>query len=171
MMVRQCRRMLGMAALFLIVASCVSMNQFGAIRGNSEVTQSFKNYEVSSQYRYYTIGPGGQPTAILGIDREYSLNSSIWQAVELTPEMLKTMVDLVNLGSPDKDRYWGSVVLDNAGNTVGVFYSTWRKGIVKVSQDKTVMVSPDKSSTFKGPRALRSGIPACWMELSGYAQS
>ena len=160
----------GLAILCLMTVSCVSMNLYGAIRGNKEVTQAFKNYELSDQYRYYTMGPGSQPKAILGVDKDYTLESSIWQAVDLTPEMLKTIVDLVNLGSTDKSRYWGSDVLDSAGNKVGVFYSPWRRGVVKVTTDKKVMVSPDKSSIFKGPRGMLISVPTYRMEVSAYAQ-
>jgi hypothetical protein len=145
-----------LAAMLCMTASCAAKSTYGSIRPSDAVTQSFKEFKVNPEYNYYTKGSGAQPKAVLGIDKKYTLGSSAWTATDMTPEKLKSIVYLVNLGAPNDSRYVGSNVLDAQKTVVGVFYSEWRRGMVLVDPEKmTVVVRPDKRSKFDLPKMLR----------------
>lgn len=145
-----------LAAMLCMTASCAAKSTYGSIRPSDAVTQSFKEFKVNPDYNYYTKGSGAQPKAVLGIDKKYTLGSSAWTATDMTPEKLKSIVYLVNLGAPNDSRYVGSNVLDAQKKVVGVFYSEWRRGMVLVDPEKmTVVVRPDKRSKFDLPKMLR----------------
>jgi hypothetical protein len=123
-----------------LLAGCAANRQarenFGTLKLSSEVSQIFQTYQVLPEYKYYITGSVTRPHAIVGIDRNYTFDSSLWQAaVDLTPEQLKEWVDQM-LGFRPAMRTFGAQILGPSGEQVGIWYSPY--------PDVPVIVHPDK---------------------------
>ena len=99
-------------------ANKVARENSGSLKLSSEVSQIFQTYQVLPQYRYYITGSVTRPHAIMGIDRNYTFDSSLWQeAADLTPAQLKKWVDQM-LGFKPATRTLGAYILDPGGERV-----------------------------------------------------
>lgn len=112
---------------------------YGKLDRSMEVKQMFESLSISPNYRYYYSGPESNPFAILGIQKDYELKSSLWKSVDLNRDMLESWMRLSDhgsLGFPANGYY----ILSPDGNPVGVWYSIWTNTTVKFVADKQVIV-------------------------------
>jgi hypothetical protein len=115
---------------------------WGKIKTDEAVKKSFEKYEVKSSVNYYISGPDNYPTAILGLDKSYTLDTNLWKKVELTPELLRSLVSNMQKSAGDYDQsQFGFLVLDNNGKQIGVWYSLITANtFVKIKEDKKVVI-------------------------------
>ncbi|MEJ2101084.1 MAG: hypothetical protein P8X68_14070 [Desulfobacterales bacterium] len=136
-----------MAAAILMIgllAGCAANRQArensGSLKLSPEVSQIFQTYKVLPQYKYYFSGPDTKPTAIVGIDRNYTLDTQVWQAAaDLTPEKLQNWVGQM-LGFNPAWRTFGAYILDGKGQPVGIWYSLDNEVPVAVQPDKRIEI-------------------------------
>lgn len=100
------------------------LENYGKIKANKEVTNSFQKGWIKEDHTYYTSGPDSYPHAIIGIDKRHVLVSSLWKERYLTPKTMKVLVENMKA----KAREHGSLlhgfdILDNRGNDIGDRYS------------------------------------------------
>ncbi len=78
----------------LIVATMVSgcFENYGRLKHNDEVTRAFQTYQVEPDYKYYYYGRTNMPYAIVGIDRAYYMQSTVWREVDRDTEQFKKMI-------------------------------------------------------------------------------
>ena len=73
-------------AMILIALSGCAMSNYGKLKSNPEVKQSFKIYQILPNHKYYYKGAKSRPTVIVGIIENYELNLKLWvQIVNLQP--------------------------------------------------------------------------------------
>jgi len=115
---------------------------WGKIRTDEDVKKSFEKYEVKSSVNYYISGPDNYPTAILGLDKAYTLDTRLWKKVELSPALLQSLVsNMHQLAEDNGVSQTGFVVLDNSGKQIGVWYSLITANtFVKIKEDKKVVI-------------------------------
>ena len=129
----------------------------GSLKLSTEVSQIFQTYRVLPQYSYYFAGSDTQPTAIVGIDRNYTLDTSVWQAaVDLTPEKLQNWVQQM-LGFNPAWRTFGAYILDGKGQPVGIWYSLDTEVPVAVLPDKRIEIIPPEEGGMGFPEG-REGV-------------
>ncbi len=114
-------------------------SNYGNFKTSQEVTDAFETYRVLPGYNYYFVGPDARPNAIIGIKKEYTLESDIWKHVDMTPERLKFWINQMNYQSFPAMLY-GNYILDAAGNNIGIWYSLWDTTVVQAGEDKKVTV-------------------------------
>ncbi len=124
--------------------------QYGRLQGDADVTRMFQNGEVSTDYRYYVAGFQRVPYGIIGIDNTYSLRTSYWQPVDLTPTVLKQVIYRMHTVYSLEPR--GAWIVDPEGRRVGIWYSSQNWTKVKVEEDNQVMVVPPRPPDFSGMR-------------------
>jgi hypothetical protein len=129
-----------------LLAGCASSPErrenSGILKLSREVSQVFESYQVLPEYKYYYYGSDTKPSAIMGIDRNYTLDTRLWkEAVDLTPEQLKKWVDQILAFMPPV-RTYGAYILGPAGEQVGIWYSPYPDAPVAVQPDKRVEVVP-----------------------------
>jgi hypothetical protein len=114
----------------------------GILKLSREVSQIFESYQVLPQYKYYYFGSDTKPSAIMGIDRNYTLDTELWkEAADLTPEQLKKWVEQILAFLPPV-RTYGAYILGPAGEQVGIWYSPYPDAPVSVQPDKRVEIIP-----------------------------
>jgi hypothetical protein len=94
-------------------------------------------------YNYYYTGSDSYPKAVIGIRKEYQLESKFWKPVELTPERLKRWLEWRRSKLEETLSYYGLDILAPDGGQVGIWYTmsvTKNYGLVEMIDDKTIAV-------------------------------
>jgi len=128
--------------LFVVQAAFTGCSgSYGRLKPSLEVDKMFEEHKVLADHSYYYSGSDVKPNAIIGIDNNYTLNSTLWKPVDLTSEQLKKWIDnMTHLRGYSITNY-GSLILDPAGKRLGVWYSRWNVTTVKMESDKSIVVS------------------------------
>ena len=138
------------------LASCVgvkssSAKKWGKIVPDNEATAAFETYQINADFNYYISGSDVYPNAILGLNKAYTLDSTLWKKVELTPAKLQVMV--VDMKSKARDigqKQFGFVVLDEQGRKIGVWYSLLTATApVRIKDDNTVIIYTPDQDTYE----------------------
>ena len=131
--------------LFTVVflASCSGKHNRGRLIYNNTVKEAFETYQVLPGYNYYYTGSDSYPKAVIGIRKEYQLESKFWKPVELTPERLKRWLEWRRSKLEETLSYYGLDILAPDGRQVGIWYTmsvTKNYGLVEMIDDKTIAV-------------------------------
>ena len=126
------------------------MSNYGQLKSNPEVTQTFESYRILPDTKYYYRGTYGSPIAIVGIKNNYQLNSRLWVQIDPESKDFRILINKVSLqGTGGTTNPWGLTILDNAGNDVGVWYSAIRAAAVKIDEKgRIVNLSPLRTVTI-----------------------
>jgi len=106
-----------------ILAGCASGGAYGRLRPSQEVGDMFVNGPLSGEYDYYYSGSANKPRAIIGIDRNYTLQTSRWQSVSPDSGQIQAMMEALTGYRGIALVNFGSLILDPEGNRIGVWYS------------------------------------------------
>ncbi|MFC1657086.1 hypothetical protein ACFL2P_00735 [Candidatus Moduliflexota bacterium] len=129
-----------MAALF---AGCAG-GSIGRLEKRTAVLNDFMAGKVLPGYTYYTTGMENNPDAILGIRDGITLRTTRWLEREgITPKLLRRMVGEMNstFGAASAGLL-GTVVLNEQGEEVGVWYSAISITVVKTVGPSEITVAP-----------------------------
>ena len=117
---------------------------YGRLAVNSDVKALFERHEVLPDHHYFHSGLALHPRAIIGLHKDYALQSDFWNPVELTPEKLQRWLSFQDF----HERYLlgdnGSDILDAQGRKIGVWFGLkdardW--AVVKMIDHKTVNIT------------------------------
>lgn len=131
--------------------SCVSAN-YGSIIPDAAVTKDFEAFQINPDMNYYYSGADTHPNAIMGLKKNYALDSGIWKPIEAQPKVLKEMVTgmktkVLVAGTSQH----GFIMKDDKGQQIGVWYSMLGVNtVIKTGKDNTVMVYPPALNTPDG---------------------
>ena len=131
------------SAIIIITAlgNC-STGNFGRLQSDREITQAFKTLTILADHKYYYRGTFSSPTVIVGINENFSLNLTLWVTIDPQSKDFKTLVDRVSLQSMlggSTVQPWGYRILDQTGNTVGIWYSALRSAAVQVNENNEIV--------------------------------
>jgi hypothetical protein len=120
---------------------------YGGLERSREVTQIFESYRILEDHTYYISGVGSIPYAIIGIDNSYELREGLWEKIDITPQMLRgwlSRMDMVYGFRP-----YGSWILDQNGQKIGIWYSSKQRTTVVVESDSRVAVFTPEPPGFR----------------------
>ena len=131
----------------VVLAGCgTSAN--GRLQSSSEADQIFKNNQLLPDHTYYYSGFQRVPYGIIGIDKNYTLRSSVWKPFELNPTVLKQLsYRMANVYSLDPRGAW---ILDAEGNRVGIWYSSRNQTKIKIEKDRQIVVVTPEPPDLRG---------------------
>ncbi|MFC1817186.1 hypothetical protein ACFL0M_14915 [Thermodesulfobacteriota bacterium] len=136
---------------------------YGTYRASDEVNKAFEAFQVLPDYTYYYSGSDVSPDAIIGIHKRYKLSSAdLWTKVDPTSKQLKYWVEAMTMenhrGFPESPD--GFYVLDPDGNQIGIYYTLWAPGPVKMEEDNQVSVYlPDVVDDNDGDESEKIALP------------
>ena len=122
--------------------------RYGKLERSKEVTRAFEAVQISADHHYYTSGQGNIPTAIIGISKTYRLRPGLWKSVALTPQKLRSWVrqmEIIYDGFPP----YGSRILDDNGNQIGIWYSSKQWTTIIMDEDNQVAVFTPEPPGFR----------------------
>ena len=147
---------IGTLLLWIPIVFVGCAETYGRIHHSLDVSKMFETYEILDDYRYYFSGSDVKPDGIIGIHKSYTLDSSLWKPVDITSEQLKSWIEIITNYHGVTYTNNGALILDPAGKQIGVWYSQWGAGIIKMEDDNRIMVTtPDK--TMKKLRFFHTG--------------
>jgi hypothetical protein len=127
-------------SMVLITLGGCAMSTYGKLQSNKEVAKAFETYQILPNHKYYYRGPPNRPVAIVGINENYELNLKLWVEIDPKSEDFRKLVDLVSMqGMGRTVQPWGSIILDHAGNDVGVWYSAITAAAVEVNENGQIV--------------------------------
>jgi len=122
--------------------------RYGKIKRDRDVNRIFQTYKVLADHKYYKIGQGNIPHAIIGIQDSFKLRSGIWKPVDLTTPLLRSWVtNMDNIyGYPP----YGSRILDDKGQPLGIWYSSKQWTTVIIEEKNEIAVLAPEPPGFGG---------------------
>ena len=123
---------------------------YGSIVPSSEVAEAYESYRADPDLVYYFSGPSDErPDAIIGVNKAYILDSSLWKKITITPVVFKNLVS--GMQSVAAEASWllhGFAILDDKGVPIGTWYSPLQTPIfVRMAGGITVDISaPDSEA-------------------------
>jgi hypothetical protein len=129
----------------------VLTKNWGKIVQDEQVRKSFETYSVSTDMNYYISGSDVYPFAILGLNKDYTLDSDLWKQVELTQALLQELVmDMQSKAWGFGQSQFGFAVLDDQGKQIGIWYSILSASTsIQMKDDKKVMIYTPDPDTYK----------------------
>jgi hypothetical protein len=137
--------------LLIILSGCAGNH--GRLSRNSEANKIFNSYQILPDHRYYYSGPDGRPDAIMGIQGDYTLETSMWTEFDPFDDTLKKGVNWINFHHHSRARRYpyGFDIVGPDGKRIGIWYSIWEWTTVLVEADKRVKIFPPAMEESIGP--------------------
>ena len=124
--------------------------KYGKLKRDRDVNRAFETYKILPDHKYYTSGRSDIPYAIIGIKKIYELRPGLWQEINLTTPLLRSWVSQMDniYGYPP----YGSLILDNNGKGIGVWYSSKQWTTVIIEENNEIAVLAPEIPGFRGGR-------------------
>ena len=128
--------------LLIIFIGCAGNS--GRLSRDDEANKLFNSYQILPDHRYYYSGPDGRPDSIMGIQRDYTLETSMWTEFDLSDGTLKKGINWINFHHQTNARRYpyGFDIIGPDGKRIGIWYSIWDWTTVLVEADKRVKIFP-----------------------------
>jgi hypothetical protein len=124
--------------ILLALGGC-TMSNYGKLKSNREVKQSFEAYQILPNHKYYYRGAKSRPTVIVDINENYELNLKLWVEIDPKSDDFRILINRVSLqGMGTTIQPWGFTIFDNAGNEIGVWYSAIRGAAVQINENRQI---------------------------------
>jgi hypothetical protein len=148
-------RLPGAVVLFFMFFTALgggALSNYGRLESNSVIRRAFVTNQIMPDHTYYYRGTFSRPFVIVGINKNFELNSKLWVEIDPQSKDFRTLIDRVSLqGSGSTTRPWGFRILDHSGSAVGVWYSAIRAAAVEVNENgQIVNLSPLRIVTRGG---------------------
>jgi hypothetical protein len=132
----------------LLISGC-AVGKSGTVNRNAEVDSFFKAGAIPTEYRYYYFGERQQPVAILGIKKEYTLQTGFWKPIVLSDAQMekwrkyfKDSFGWYDNSSRQRLMFAGYSLTDPQGEEAGVLYSLYDWVVIKFPEKNIVVVYP-----------------------------
>lgn len=129
-----------------VAAGCAVNVRVGGQQISPEVGELFESYQILPNHRYYHIGWDTRPYAIVALKEPYHITSKFWFAFDAESEVLKKRVDALEIFiERGYNRAYGYYFVDQAGNRIGLWYSSIYIFSASVNQaDNSVAITMDR---------------------------
>ena len=140
--------------ILLPCAGCATtlFKNYGSIVPDGRVTDAFDKYQVNPNYNYYYSGSEVYPSALIGLDKAYALDSDLWKKIDMTPAKLREIVTYMKDKASTvnfKSTLHGFAMLDDKGKEIGVWYSILEaKTFLKMKDSNTVIIDTPDINTW-----------------------
>jgi len=114
---------LAAAALLVLFATRVG-DGYGKIRPSRDSSADYENFRVNPNRHYYISGSDVYPSAIMGIDKDWTLESDLWKFRDLDSLGLKELVqNMQSKGMESSSMLHGFTIHDQRGRIIGDWFS------------------------------------------------
>lgn len=148
------KKMIMIAVISAILAlgtfPALAAGGYGSIVPNGEATQAFEKNQADPNLIYYHSGSDVWPDAIIGVNKAYTLDSTLWHKCA-TQTVLKNHIIGMRFGADVARRnLLGFSILDDMGMKIGVWYSMPNTPtFVRRESEKAIDIhTPYRQNTF-----------------------
>lgn len=141
-------RLFSLMVMGMMLIGCKTAD-YGTYKVNREVEKLFNSGQVLTDHKYYYTGPNTQPDAVMGIRKSYILDDEYWDKADDIQKNLKFWAQQMN----NKLTATGYDIMAPDGKQIGIYYSPWSTGPVKMGENNQVIIHlPDKDSDTRRMR-------------------
>lgn len=136
---------------FLFVLASCAAGSYGRLQWSDEALDLFETITIKDNHTYYFFGPEAEPVAILAVDNKYVLAPSLWNQIDLTPDILTSWMERIdNNHRLLRERYLGAEIMDEEGNRIGYWYSYIDWTVIRKGEENEIVIfSPDSTRLFR----------------------
>jgi hypothetical protein len=129
-----------------VAAGCTGNARVGGQQISREVSDLFESYQILPDHRYYHIGWDTRPYAIVALNEPYHITSKFWMPFDAESTVLQKRVDALEIFiERGYHRAYGYYLLDQAGNRIGLWYSSIYIFSARVNKaDHSVSITMDR---------------------------
>lgn len=127
--------------VFLLILGFVGCSsKYAYFQRSYEITDTFENYKILSDYNYFYTGSDIKPLAIIGLNQDFTLVDGKWKPLSLTSEKLKNLIETMMFqdGSEYKINPNGAAILTSDGIKIAIWYSAWEYSNVIMGEGNKV---------------------------------
>jgi hypothetical protein len=136
---------IGFAIFATLIMPGILFAEIGSTRDSQEVEKNFEAYRFDSSYNYYYANLKNNPCAIIGLQKDYTVDDIIWKEISPGSNEFNHVIDLVKRFPMASSPAFGAYILDSQGNIIGVYYSSAMAGVTVNKESKTVSLAIDMS--------------------------
>lgn len=98
--------------------------RYGKLRPSPEASEAYNRYRVDPNMNYFLSGPDVYPNALIGIYKDWTLETDLWKHRDLDLQSLKELVDGMQLKAVERNiALHGYDILDYDGRKIGHWFS------------------------------------------------
>ena len=125
--------------MFLVFFGGCKTANYGRLESNPDITSAFEAYQIIPDHSYYYRGSASRPFVIVGIHKNFELNSKLWVKVDPQTKDFRSLIDRISVqGMGGTTRPWGFRIFDHSGREIGVWYSASRAAAVEVNENNQI---------------------------------
>lgn len=139
-------------AVLLCWGGCRTLyKNYGSIVPDNNAMQTFESYRMDSDLNYYISGSDSFPNALMGLNKAYTLNSTLWKRIEMTPEVFRNLVSSMQaMASEVSSSQHGFAILDDKGRQIGIWYSLFEAStFIRMENENTVDINTPPLNTYE----------------------
>lgn len=132
----------------LLVSGCAGNRSYGRFTPSRAVEKEFKSFDISTDYNYYYNGRARMPDAIIGIRKNYVMESKFWHPVALDSEKMAVWWETLRhewfngMGAPlDFVPTSGWELVSPSGRDAGILFSKYSRVVAEFSAGNSITVS------------------------------
>ncbi|MCK9274047.1 MAG: hypothetical protein M0P57_03050 [Syntrophales bacterium] len=135
----------------IVIGTRIADGRYGRLQASETVLESYTSFRVDPDKNYYTSGSDAYPNALMGIYKDWSLESDLWKKRNLIDSGMQELVLNMQQKAAEKMLFLhGFDVLDNRGGKIGDWYSvSGLHIIIKVSGEKRVSITTPPLDTYR----------------------
>ncbi|CAG35510.1 hypothetical protein [Desulfotalea psychrophila] len=142
------KNVLVVAVVALQIVGCVASGHYGKFVQDSRVQNVFEHLQMPKSYAYYYNGPEKNPTAIIGIVKGFTVQSSFWHPVNLTKKQMSYWLGNIRTEwfdavGANREGYanngWRLIAPD--GREAGILFSKYKRVVATFSADGIIGLS------------------------------
>jgi hypothetical protein len=126
--------------------------RYGNLRPSMETTNAYLSAQVDPEVRYHLSGSDLYPGAIIGIGKEWTLESDLWKPLEIDRRRLGELIfNMKSQGMGSGVLPYGHEIFDDRGEKIGSLFSLPGQNVtIWIKGEKRVQIStPEPPSMQK----------------------
>jgi len=129
-------------AVMIILMAAGCLEKYGRVDPSTAVDRLFEQARVLPDYHYFYAGGQNNPTALMGIRKDYTQTNRSWSAMpELTEAILKKRVAAMTNEIGHAPETYGGTIRNPEGEQVGIWYSKTRDVTIRFGENREISVS------------------------------
>ena len=155
---KQRRRLVLMMILFMaFIMTGFLGGRYGNIFPDDKATKDFEAFKIDPGMNYYYSGPDLYPNALIGLKKQYVLDSNLWKPIKPTPESFRDMIiHMQDKAQEYREYQHGFIMYDDKKQPIGVWYSILKaRTFTQMGEGNKVRVyTPDLMIYQTGPGGI-----------------
>jgi hypothetical protein len=134
----------------ILFLSAFSRGRYGKLRTSREATAAYESFQVNPERQYYSSGSDDYPNALIGLDRQWTLDSDLWKKRNVTGEEMGVLVKNMQAKAWETSALLhGFDMMGEQERIIGDWYSLLGLSImIKITGEKRVVISTPPIDTY-----------------------